>query len=367
MWWQEQVTRQFKFHRHRQNNKLFKLGGLFIKVLQLIFINVMVLIFLLFIIEVAARSYLSIVKNRDFFRSNNFISPWITTYDYPPPMTKSDGKAYFRHRNNPTSTSKLANTIRIITVGGSTTANERPYRVNQIDYSKALETKLTDGFKDSIFEVLNAGGDAYSTAQSLINIEFRLVEFNPDIIILMHNINDSSVNAFKDGTTSDYSNKYAQSYYLNPALQGSLSFVGFLTQSRLLSKAGLPKLLADKGGDINVANEYDYGLHIFKRNLASIASLCKLHHIDLVLLTQPYTMELHRYIRKKVFMAYNQAISDVANEQDVVFVDMFSKFGHEKKYFVDPFHYSPEGIDRFSTILYSALGNVISRSIKRNE
>jgi len=320
----------------------------------------------LIFLEVAVRSYSLIVNKESFFRPNTFISPWITTYDHPPPITISDGRMYFRHRKLPTTFEKSADTIRIIAVGGSTTVNKRPYRISQIDYSTALEKKLKNGYKDSSFEVLNAGGDAYSTAQSLINIQFRLVEFKPGIILLMHNINDSSVNAFKTGATPDYSNKYIRSYYLNPSLQGSLSFVGFLTQSRLLSRIGLPQLLADKSGDLNPSNEYGYGLHLFKRNLTAIATFCRLHDIDLVLLSQPSTMEDHKYIRKEMFLAYNKAISDVAEEQDVFFVDMYLLFGHEKKYFVDKFHYSPEGIERFSSILYQELDIVISKRMKHN-
>ena len=337
-----------------------------LKAVRVIYINTLVLIAVLFFLEITARSYHSLVNKGGFFRTNKFVSPWITTYDYPPPITKSDGNAYFRHRDSPTPKDKSADTIRIIAVGGSTTVNERPYSVNQIDYQKALEAKLTDGFKEITFEVLNAGGDAYSSAQSLINIEFRLVEFDPDIIILMHNINDSSVNAFRGGATSDYSNKYAQSYYLNPLLQGSLSLTGFLTQSRFLSKIGLPQLLAHKSGDLDADNEFTYGLHLFHRNLASIASICRLHNIDLVLLSQPYSMEPHEYIRKEVFLAYDKAISDVAKEQGVYFIDMFSRFGHEKKNFVDQFHYSTEGIQRFSSILYADLRSIVSRRIENN-
>ena len=211
--------------------------------------------------------------------------------------------------------------------------------------------------------MLNAGSDAFSSAQSLINIQFRLVEFNPDIILLMHTTNDASVNAFNGGATSDYSNKYIQPYYLSSSLQGSLSLVGFIAQSQLLSRIGLPTLLADRNGDMEVTNEYDYGLHLFKRNLSAISSICKLHNIDLVLLSQPApigTSKFTKYITRDMFLDYRKAIADVAKEQGVYYVDMFSKFGHEERYFVDHIHYTPEGIERFSSLLYSELRSIIS-------
>lgn len=334
-----------------------------VKVLWMIILNGLILVFLFLFLELATRSWHVIANDGSFFRKNYFISPWITTFDFPFPITKADGKTYFRHRNIPTTIEKPGDTIRIIAVGGSTTANKRPYRLNKIDYSKALEEKLEDGFKQLSFEVLNAGSDAYSTAQSLINIEFRLVEYSPDIILLMHTINDASVNAFNGGATSDYSNKYMQPYYLSSSLQGSLSFVGFIAQSQLLSRIGLPELLADKKGDVTVSNEYGYGLYLFKRNLAAISSICKLHNIDLVLLSQPARMgssKYTKYIPKDMFLEYSKAVSDVAIEQGVYFIDMFSKFGHEERYFVDHIHYTPEGVERFSSILYSELRSIVS-------
>jgi lysophospholipase L1-like esterase len=350
---------------HRPHNGLVKMAPLRFtgRMLKIIGINLLILIFLLAVLELLVRSWHVVINKGSFLRPNYFISPWITTFDYPYPITKSDGKTYFRHRDIPTTIDKPADTVRIIAVGGSTTANNRPYSINKIDYPKSLEIKLEDGFKQLSFEVLNAGSDAYSSAQSLINIEFRLVEYNPDIILLMHTVNDASVNAFNGGATSDYSNKYLQPYYLSLSLQGSLSFVGLIAQSRLLSKIGLPGLLADRDKDMKVTDDYEFGLHLFKRNLSGIASICKLHNIDLVLLTQPAplgTSKFTKYITEKMFLDYKNAIIEVAKEQGVHVIDMFSKYGHEEKYFVDHIHYTPEGIERFSGILYSELRNIIT-------
>jgi lysophospholipase L1-like esterase len=336
------------------------------KILWVIIVNGLIIIFLFFALEMAARTWNVVVNGSNFFRPNYFISPWITTYDYPYPVTRADGKTYFRHRKDPTPVQKPADTIRIIAVGGSTTANNRPYTKNRIDYPTSLERKLEKGFEQVSFEVLNAGSDAFSSAQSLINIEFRLVEYNPDIILLMHTVNDASVNAFNGGATPDYSNKYLQPYYLSTSLQGSLSLVGFISQSGVLSRIGLPELLANKNGDLEVVSDYSYGLHLFTRNLETIASICKLHNIDLVLLSQPAPIRTDKYttyITKGMFLDYRKAITEVAEEQGVHYIDMYDKFGHEERYFTDHIHYTPEGIERFSSILYSELRSIISGKI----
>ncbi len=332
---------------------------------KLVGVNILVFCLLFLGLELAHRSYAYIVNGRSFFRQNMFTTPWITTFDYPPPLIGRDGKSYFRHRTSPTSVQKPDNTFRIIAVGGSTTVNEKSFMLSGVDYSLALEKRLSEAVSGITIEVLNAGGSAYSTAHSLINIEFRLIEYSPDIILLMHNINDCSVNFFDGGATSDYSNKYLKPYFLSPSLQGTLSVGGFLTQSRFLAWIGLPQMLANKSGDLNPEADYNPGIRFFRRNIASIAGICRENRIRLILLSQPYSMKPHPFVSKGAFLAYDQVISEIAEEQEIQFIDMFSEFGHEDSYFLDEFHYSPEGIARFSDILSLKLKPVIENAVNQ--
>lgn len=335
-------------------------------VVKLIVVNVLVFVLLLCVIEFAHRTYSFLVNGHRFFREDTFISPWITTYDYPPPRVGPDGHPYFRHRATATSYDKAETTIRIIAVGGSTTANERPFSLTGIDYPIALEERFVQSEYGPIVEVLNAGGNAYSTAHSLINIEFRLVDFNPDIIVLMHNINDCSVNFFANGATSDYSNKYLKHYFLNPAIQRSLSVPGFLLQSRFLAKVGLAQVLAGKSADINVHAEIDAGLKFFVRNLVSINNICNQNNIRLVLLSQPSSMKEHPFVSLPAFLSYNKAIEDTAYAHEIYYIDMFTAFGHGEDYFVDDVHYSPAGIERFANILHSNLVPIVQDIQRQN-
>ena len=65
-------------------------------------------------------------------------------------------------------------------------------------------------------------------------------------------------------------------------------------------------------------------------------------------------------------MEYDKAIATVAREEGVYFIDMFSKFGQDKQYFVDNFHYSTEGIERFSSLLAEELSGIVSARIEYN-
>jgi len=321
------------------------------KALKIIAVNVAVFLALLLALEFGARLFHVVFQDGTFFRETRFITPWITSYEYPPPLINEKGEGFFRHKTTPTTVTKPPNTTRIIAVGGSTTVNNLVYESDGIHYPMLLESHLNSSSGSQSFEVLNAGADAYSTAQSLINIQFRLVEYDPDIIILMHNFNDSTVNAFKEGATADYGNKYIQTYFVNTELQGTRSFLGFLYQSRLLAKLGLPEYLAMRG-DLHRDNDIDYGLHLFKRNLTHIIRICNAHDITIVLLSQPTNLESHHWIKDETFLIYNQAIAEVAEEEDVYFIDMFTELGHEQRFFLDSIHYTREGLRRFVNILY---------------
>ena len=88
------------------------------------------------------------------------------------------------------------------------------------------------------------------------------------------------------------------------------TLANWMIQSRFLTKLKLPLLLADITGDLNVENDYSYGLKLFKRNLTTIATFCKSNHIELVLLSQPYTLEKYRSIREGAFVAFSEAIAE---------------------------------------------------------
>jgi len=335
-----------------------------VKYSRIILINLAVFVLLFFALELTVRIYHVVFEDGAFFRSNKFISPWITSYDYPPPMIDDEGRAFFRHETESTSMAKPDDTIRIIAVGGSTTVNKRTFAAQGIDYPAVLESLLNREPAEHRFEVLNAGGDAFSTAHSLVNISLRLIEYEPDIILLMHNINDSTVSLFGESVSPDYSNKYLLPHYVNPRLQVSSSLYGFLYQSRLLAKLGLPQKLAQSRGGFNVDNDSEFLLRLFKRNLKHIANICTSNNIDIVLLTQPNSMKEHETIDQESFLEFNRAIKEVAETEGVHHVDMFAEMGHDENLFEGLIHYTPEGIRKFANILHPRIRAIARERMK---
>ena len=338
--------------------------------LKLVLVNIAVFVIIFICLELIGRAYFHFFVDGSYFlRKSSFTCPWITTYSVPPPpVMDANGDGIFQNRKEIINRKKDPNTIRIITVGGSTTLNRNAYNLAGIDYAMVLEKLLNEHTDGKTYEVLNAGGAAYSTAHSLINIQFRLVEFSPDIIVLMHNVNDRSVNYFGDNLTEDYSNKYLLSHYVNPELKPMSSLSSITYQSRILTRLRVHRFLfASK--KLIFDRDINYGLEIFKRNLTYIINTCNLHNINLVLLSQPHMLQnLSRPDMLKVSSAkdevdhiirYNQAIWTVAQKYGVHFVDMYEKIGQTEDLFSDVVHYTPKGIESFANILYPEILNIV--------
>ncbi len=321
-------------------------------------INILIFLAIFLALETSIRLKSLILNDVPFFGNRTFVSPWFTTLTKVSPEIEQDGKIFFKHRKSPTEIEKKPGITRIIAVGGSTTENNTAYVKAKIDYASVLENSLNKRYLEREFEVLNAGTAAFSSAHSLVNIALRLVDFNPDVIILMHNANDSSVNLYKPGTTGDYSNKYMKPYYLTLDIQSTLSIRGFLLQFRLLRKLGVAKLFHQKADDTLETPDYQKGLSIFKRNLEMINSICVSRDIKLILLSQPRidsTQRRYARIQDESFYAYNKAIADVSFANNIQFIDMHKKLGQNEIYFSDGLHYTPKGIHRFSQILFEEL------------
>jgi len=100
---------------------------------------------------------------------------------------------------------KSKGVYRIVCIGGSTT-----FSYNETDetktYPQLLEDALNTTFESPSFEVINAGTPGWTTAENLINLQFRLLELKPDMVILYEGVNDTYALRMDEEGKSDYSN-----------------------------------------------------------------------------------------------------------------------------------------------------------------
>ena len=92
------------------------------------------------------------------------------------------------YRGNEIIVPKPGSEYRIVCIGGSTT-----YTSQVKDYHKSYPYLLQNYLSEMGYEnvtVINAGVPGWSTWESLINFQFRVLDLDPDMIIVYHAVND---------------------------------------------------------------------------------------------------------------------------------------------------------------------------------
>jgi lysophospholipase L1-like esterase len=305
-------------------------------------------------LELSWRTYLFYTGHGFFDDPREFISPFFTTYDEPMPYLTHDG---FEFRYSTVPREKQPNEIRIIAFGGSTTVNWRA----GISYTTLLTQELARDYDNYQVHVLNAGGDAYSTAHTLVNFCLRNIDVQPDIIIIYHNVNDLSVRSFGTSTTSDYSNKYKGDFYL-----GFRHRTGILAEVMKVSR--LARFVLFKFDAIRFPAEqhtqtrdYAPGLEYFRRNLRSTIAIAKANNIRVVLASQAAAANVRG---RAGFKAYNEAVQALAKEENVPFVNVAGSLTDDDSFLNDSVHYTRAGVERLAETFHGPVKGIIDQMIR---
>lgn len=264
---------------------------------------------------------------------------------------------------------KHPNALRIVTFGGSTTYSGRK---NKPDYPVRLSAELLKRFPYKKIEVINVGYHSYTTAHSLTLLNLDVVSWNPDIVILSHNINEL-LSIYWPSFVFDYSHKYSHPNYTdqnydNPFSTTNALFQHFQSYWWIKSKfATLPLLATIKG-----ITRKDY-LHdipkiatdVFRRNLLAFAKRARDEGIEVIFATQPHQddqdfFDLHwgaksynddvTYPLHETFVkhhrVYNEIIREVSRASGVKLFDAWVDMGSDRLLFSDNVHYSNKGFDK---------------------
>lgn len=262
---------------------------------------------------------------------------------------------------------KPEGTLRIVAFGGSTTVNEFSNKHGGGHYPLLLQSMIRER-KGIDVEVINAAFSAYATPHSLILLALDVITWDPDIVILSHNINDLLVGYFP-GFRPDYSHKY-----INPNFRRNRSLVDSTFQHfqlYWLLRKGVRRVWREMTAVI-LRESYGHeppreALEVFRRNLQSFVTLAKANGIRVLLASQalePSEEYFTRHILPKLYNkmiyyplhseflshhhAYNRVIEEVALENGVWFLDNDRLFDGRSEFFTDFVHYSKPGVEKLA-------------------
>lgn len=264
---------------------------------------------------------------------------------------------------------------RIVCIGGSTTYGDK---INEhfMSYPSLLEKELKLSGYNNV-NVINAGAQGWSSWESLINFELRILDLEPNLIIVLHGINDifprlvwppKVYNGDKSG-----SREHPKTVFMPTIWEYSTLIRIFMIRSGLiLSHADYESVIAKKtrnfyGAKFDIQKRmgiYPSGIFkkisakemlmtnkpkYFKRNIENIIAIAKLRGIDVILATfaySPYFNNQPRVSSEEYISAFkemNQMQMNIAKETGVRLFDFESLFPKDKRYFVDGRHTTIEG------------------------
>lgn len=256
---------------------------------------------------------------------------------------------------------------RVFCLGGSTTFGTGCYR-DEETYPAQLEGFLQQMAPEGrTYEVWNCGVSGFNTVESLINLELRLLQFEPDAIVIYHAANDARPIQSR-GFRPDYA--HLRQAWTGTAANPLDSFL--LRWSRIYAwgtrgtdaeeqgsalqnfvfRPGYQKRHIRSHQHVNEA-----GVDVFVRNLTHILAIAEENGIEAVLSTfamapskDPNPAE-HYFETVRVM---NARIRDLAAQRGVALVDVAAELSTKPELFDDWMHFNPAGSRQHAAVVARA-------------
>ncbi|HZE89965.1 MAG TPA: SGNH/GDSL hydrolase family protein [Verrucomicrobiae bacterium] len=267
---------------------------------------------------------------------------------------------------------KAPGTYRVICVGGSTTFGAGIVG-DENTWPARLEAKLAAARPDLKIEVWNAGVPGYTSAENVIYLSLRLVDFRPDLVVLYEGYND-----FKPNRHPGFRSDYAHWRDREAAPQRSpLDRLRFYVKMKALAD----RLTADPSEEVKdvrtggklkrfdtVSQE---GLAAFRRNLETMIAVARRAGADVAVATYAHPCtesnlasrpDLFTYLPGYLpsltfrgvvdaFGRYNDAVRSVAATDRAHLADAARAMPADPSLFVDHVHFNARGAELFAQVV----------------
>ena len=284
--------------------------------------------------------------------------------------------------------------ISLVFLGGSTTVchyldeNLRfPYLTGVL-----LENKL--GIKINSYNAGRSGNNSLHSIDILLN---KIIPLNPQIVLMMHNINDVTTLAYEHSYWNnnmsksviiDMNNEITANYF---RIMRDRLIPNIATQLRIISNKIKNKLRADRANEDEFAHIRGKTITInkpeaieqFEMNLEIFIKICQARKIVPVLMTMPSRLkenpdDLIVYIFKNgkinfsyqdcraLFDAFNDSIRNKAKENHIPLIDLAKTIPQEAEYMYDTVHYTETGSKQIAHQVSEHLEPIIKAVLRDN-
>jgi len=216
--------------------------------------------------------------------------------------------------------------IKIVFLGGSTTECLYMDEEQRFPYLVGRQLEKIGHKKVNVY---NGGVSANESKHSINILLNKVLAMHPDVVVMMHNINDLIVLRTQGGY--DYSDS------VKSHLQ---------TSKNVFTQTVLPKQMSH----LTEAQMSE----LFKRNLELFVTICKLHHIKPVLMTQANRVSKEDIL----YHQFNENIRQIADKHQIEIIDLAKKIPASERYFYDSYHFNVQGAQLVSEVISEQLAKI---------
>jgi lysophospholipase L1-like esterase len=327
----------------------------------------------LFLLEIGSRLWLNYLATPDQYdRYVLFTSidpkefaftphPYLSYYptpNYQKGLTSHNSLGY---RNAEFPLEKPNEVYRIVALGGSSTYDVS-IKDNADTFTAQLERLLKEDYGYEHVQVINAGVPGYNSWEMLANLEFRVLDLDPDLVIIYEGVNDVHARMVEPSAYrgDDFGRRQAWqiphvalwehsallrilSRAMNVTRQVSID--DFVSSPTYLSWPFEYRLDED-GLDPSKILEENPPIY-FQRNLENMIAVASEHGVEVLFSTWAYSPYLNDYASKEYyqqgFRENNEVVKDVANEHHIPLFDFAAVMPQDAKYWADGRHVNEAG------------------------
>ena len=287
--------------------------------------------------------------------------PYLTYYPTPNYIKGQTHHNSLGYRNDEFLLKKPAGVYRIVSLGGSSTYDVR-IEDNDKTFTAQLEKLLEGEYGYQNVEVINGGVPGYNSWEILINLEFRALDLDPDLVIIYEGTNDVHARLVEPSAYRGDNSGRRQAWQVPPVpVWEHIAFLRILSRSMNFTR----QVSVDDfvSSPTYLSWPYDYRLGedgidpaeilsenppvYFRRNLENMIAIASEHGVDILFATWAYSPYLNDYASKgysqQGFDENNRILKEVANRHQITLFDFAGVMPQEAKYWADGRHSNEAG------------------------
>ena len=251
--------------------------------------------------------------------------------------------------------------FRIVCLGGSTTYSVY-IRDDQKAYPFLVEKNLKEKYGHRNLQIINAGVPGYNSWESLINLQFRVLDLQPDMIIIYHGTNDVHPRLIPTQYyQGDNAGRRKQWEYPEISIYDRSALLRFLRRHMgITSQVGLETMITPTFEEGPVENfqtkemlEQNPPIY-FERNLRNMIAIAQANGIIPMLATWAYSPQKGDYASTEHyiqgFQEGNAIILKLGQELGVPVFDFASVMPQDANYWQDGRHVNYDGVALKATL-----------------